>query len=199
MDVEDDDEALAAKLAKEEQVRGRQLRSRSDSQLERKRAATPVSISKVPPGRKRRRIESSPETSKGSPATEAEEIQHVNGKDLPPAPMIMEPDVNGKHYCSGDECQTETQVADVEPNGDMESEPFTNFASRQSDDTIFMAEVHVHMGKSANDFADFRGAVHAESDLRSTLAPDEWLDEDADGEYDEDAEGEADDVGYYCT
>lgn len=218
VDVEDDDEALAAKLAKEEQVQGRQLRSRgSESQLERKRAATPVSISKVPPGRKRRRIESSPETSKGSPATEAEEI-HVNGKDLSPAPMIMEQDVskiNGKHrdyYSGGDECQSETQsveVADVEPNGNMvvlKSEnggtPFTNFSSRQShpsDDTIFMAEVHVHVGKSANNFADFRGAVHAESDLRSTLGPDEWLDEDADGEYDEDAEGETDEVGYYCT
>ena len=217
VEVEDDDEALAAKLSKEEQGRGRQLRSRSDSQLERKRAATPVSISKVPPGRKRRRIESSPESSKGSPAIEAEEI-HVNGKDLSPAPMIMEPDVskvNGKHrdyYPGGDECQSETQtveVADAEPNGDMvvlKSEnggtPFTNVSSRQShpsDDTIFMAEVHVHMGKGANDFADFRGAVHAESDLRSTLGPDEWLDEDADGEYDEDAEGEADEVGYYCT
>jgi hypothetical protein len=217
VDVEDDDEALAAKLTKEEQVRGRQLRSRSDSQLERKRAATPVSISKVPPGRKRRRIESSPESSKGSPATEAEEI-HVNGKDLSPAPMIMGPDVsqvNGKHgdyYPGGDQCQSETQtveVGEVEANGDMvllKSEnggtPFTNVSSRQShpsDDTIFMAEVHVHMGKSTNDFADFRGAVHAESDLRSTLGPDEWLDEDADGEYDEDAEGEAEEVGYYCT
>ena len=214
VEVEDEDEALAAKLAKEEQVQSRQLRSRgSDSQLERKRAATPVSISKVPPGRKRRRIESSPETSKGSPATEAEEI-HVNGKDLSPVPMIMEPDVskvNG-NYAGGDECQSETQtvgVADVEPNGDMvvlKSEsvgtPFTNFSSRQShpsDDTIFMAEVHVHMEKSTNNFADFRGAVHAESDLRSTLGPDEWLDEDADGEYDEDAEGEAEEVGYYCT
>ena len=215
VDVEDEDEALAAKLAKEELAQGRQLRSRgSDSQLERKRAVTPVSITKVPPGRKRRRIESSPER---SPASEAEEI-HVNGKDLSPAPMIMEPDVsqvNGKHgdyYSGGDECQSETQtleVADVEPNGNMvvlKSEnggtPFTNFSSRQShpsDDTIFMAEVHVHMGKSANNFADFRGAVHAESDLRSTLAPDEWLDEDADGEYDEDAEGEAEEVGYYCT
>ena len=218
VDVEDDDEALAAKLAREEQAQGRQLRSRgSDSQLERKRAVTPVIISKVPPGRKRRRIESSPETSRGSPATEAEEI-HVNGKDLSPVPMIMEPDVskvNGEHrdyYSGGGECQSETQtveVADVEPNGDMavlKSEnggtPFTNFSGRQShpsDDTIFMAEVHVHMGKPANNFADFRGAVHAESDLRSTLAPDEWLDEDADGEYDEDAEGEPDDVGYYCT
>ena len=210
-----DDEALAAKLAKEEQVQGRQLRSRgSDFQVERKRAATPISISKVPPGRKRRRIESSPETSKGSPATEAEEI-HVNGKDLSTAPMIMEPDVstkvNGKHgdyFLGGDECQSETQtvrVADGEPNGEvmLKSEnggtPFTNFSSRPIDDTIFMAEVHVHMGKSGNDFADFRGAVHAESDLRSTLGPDEWLDEDADGEYDEDAEGEADEVGYYCT
>lgn len=216
VDVEDEDEALAAKLAMEEQVRGRQLRSRSDSQLERKRAATPASIPKVLPGRKRRRIESSPESSKGSPATE--EI-HLNGKDLSPAPMIMEADVskvNGKHYFSGgDECQSETQtleVADginVEPNGDMvvlKSEnggtPFADFASRQShpsDDTIFMAEVHVHMEKSSNNFADFRGAVHAESDLRSTLAPDEWLDEDADGEYDEDAEGELEEVGYYCT
>ena len=212
VEVEDEDEALAAKLAKEEQAQGRQLRSRgSDSQLERKRAVTPVSITKVPPGRKRRRIESSPER---SPATEAEEI-HVNGKDLSPAPMIMEPEVNGKHrdcYSGGDECQLETQtleVADVEPNGDivvLKSEnggtPFTNFSSRQShpsDDTIFMTEVHVHMEKSTNTFADFRGAVHAESDLRSTLAPEEWLDEDADGEYDEDAEGEAEEVGYYCT
>lgn len=209
VDVEDEDEALAAKLAKEEQAQGRQLRSRgSESQLERKRAVTPVSIAKVPPGRKRRRIESSPER---SPATEAEEI-HVNGKDLSPAPMIMEPEVNGKHsdfYSGGDECQSTLEVADVELNGDMvvlKSEnggtPFTNFSSRQShpsDDTIFMAEVHVHMEKSTNTFADFRGAVHAESDLRSTLAPDEWLDEDADGEYDEDAEGEADEVGYYCT
>ena len=215
VEVEDEDEALAAKLAKEEQAQGRQLRSRgSDSQLERKRAVTPVSIAKVPPGRKRRRIESSPER---SPAIEAEEI-HVNGKDLSPAPMIMEPDVsqvNGKHgdcYSAGDECQSETQtleVADVEPNGDvvvLKSEnggtPFTNFSGRQShpsDDTIFMAEVHVHVEKSTNTFADFRGAVHAESDLRSTLAPDEWLDEDADGEYDEEGEGEADEVGYYCT
>ena len=217
VDTEDDDEALAARLAKEEQVQGRQLRSRgSESQLERKRAATPVSIPKVPPGRKRRRIESSPETSKGSPATEAEEM-HLNGKDLSPAPMIMEADVskvNGKHcYSGGDECQSETQtleVADgmnVEPKGDivMKTEnggtPFPGFASRPShasDDTIFMTEVHVHMEKSSNNFADFRGAVHAESDLRSTLGPDEWLDEDADGEYDEDAEGE-DEVGYYCT
>jgi hypothetical protein len=213
VDIEDEDEALAAKLAKEEQAQGRQLRSRgSDSQLERKRAVTPVFIAKVPPGRKRRRIESSPER---SPAIEAEEI-HVNGKDLSPVPMIMEPDVsqvNGKHgdcYTGGDECQSETQtleVAEVEPNGvALKSEnsgtPFTNFSSRQShpsDGTIFMAEVHVHMEKSANTFADFRGAVHAESDLRSTLAPDEWLDEDADGEYEEDAEGEADEVGYYCT
>ena len=210
VEVEDEDEALAAKLAKEEQVQSRQLRSRgSDSQLERKRAATPVF--KVPPGRKRRRIESSPETSNGSP--EVEEI-HVNGKDLSPVPMIMEPDVskvNG-NYAGGDECQSETQtveVAGVEPNGNivvLKSEnggtPFTNFSSRQShpsDDTIFMAEVHVHMEKSANNFADFRGAVHAESDLRSTLGPDEWLDEDADGEYDEDAEGETEEVGYYCT
>ena len=214
VDVEDEDEALAAKLAKEEQAQGRQLRPRgSDSQLERKRAVTPVSIAKIPPGRKRRRIESSPER---SPEIETEEI-HVNGKDLSPAPMIMEPNVsqvNGKHrdyYSAGDECQSETQtleVADVEPNGDvvvLKSEnggtPFTNFSGRQShpsDDTIFMAEVHVHVEKSTNTFADFRGAVHAESDLRSTLAPDEWLDEDADGEYDED-EGEADEVGYYCT
>ena len=224
VDVEDDGEALAAKLAKEEQVQGRQLRSRRrESQLERKRAATPVSMSKVLPGRKRRRIESSPETSGESPALEPEEIngQHLNGKDLSPAPMIVEPDtskLNGKHrdyYTVGDECRSETQTPKiVEPNGDMvmlKSEPeggtpFTNFTSRQShpsDDTIFMmAEVHVHdMEKSSSNsnFADFRGAVHAESDLRSTLAPDEWLDEDADGEDDEDAEGEADEVGYYCT
>ena len=220
VNTEEDDEALAAKLAKEERVQGRQLRSRrSDSQLERKRAATPVSISKVPPGRKRRRIESSPETSRESPATEPEEIngQHLNGKDLSPAPMIVEPDtskINGKHrdyYSGGDECQSETQTPEVvginvEPNGAVlkseDGTPFTNFTSREShpsDDTIFMAEVHVHMEKSSNNFADFRGAVHAESDLRSTLAPDEWLDEDADGEYDEDAEGEVDEVGYYCT
>jgi hypothetical protein len=224
VDVEEEDEALATKIAKEERVQGRQLRSRrSDSQLERKRAATPVSISKVPPGRKRRRIESSPETSRESPASEPEEIngQHLNGKSLSPAPMIVEPDpskTNGKHrdyYAAGDECQSETQTPEVvdainfEPNGAMvvlKSEdgetPFPNFTSRQShpgDDTIFKAEVHVHMEKSSNNFADFRGAVHAESDLRSTLAPDEWLDEDADGEYDEDAEGEADEVGYYCT
>ena len=219
MDVEDDDEALAAKLAREEQVQGRQLRSRrSVSQLERKRSATPVSISKATPGRKRRRIESSPE-SRESPTPEPEGIngQHLNGKNLSPAPMIVEPDapkVNGKHrnYYSGeDECQSETQTPEVvdgvnvETNGDMvvkddlksedDGTPFTSFTSRQShpsDDTIFMAEVHVHMGKSSNNFADFRGAVHAESDLRSTLGPDEWHDEDADGEYEEDAEGEAD-------
>lgn len=226
VDVDDDDDgALAAKLAREERVQGRQLRSRrSVSDLERKSDTTPVSISKPLPGRKRRRIDSSPETSRESPPTEPEEVnsQHLNGKDLSPVPMIVEPDVpqvNGKHqdYYPGEvECQSETQTVEVvngvsvKPNGDMvvlKSEdggtPFSNFASRPShpsDDTIYMAEVvHVHMGKSSNNFADFRGAIHAESDLRSTLGPDEWHDEDADGEYDEDADGEADDGGYYCT
>ena len=220
MEVENDDEAFAARLAEEERVQGRQLRSRrSVSQLGRKRAATPVLISKAASGRKRRRIESSPETSGESPRTEPKEVkgQHL---DLSPGPMIVEPDepkVNGKHrdyYSDEEECQSKTQSPEVvngvnvETNGDIvvlkSEDSGTPFTGHPSDDTIFMAEVqvHVHMGKSSNNFADFRGAVHAESDLRSTLGPDEWHDEDADGEYDEDAEGEADlgtEGGYYCT
>ena len=166
MDVEDDDdEALAAKLGNEEQGQWRQLRSRRS--VERKRAVTPISIPKVPPGRKRRRIESSPETRESSP-------EEIDGE------------ANGKHREYYDECQSETQTPEGVTNGVMKSEPLTH----PSDDTIFMAEVHV------KGFTDFRGAVHAESDLRSTLGPDEWHDEDADGEYEEDAEGEVEE-GYY--
>ena len=210
-----EDEALATELAKEGRLQGRQLRSgRGVSQLERKRAATPVSISKIVPGRKRRRIESSPETSRESSPEEVNG-QHLNGKDLTPVPMIVEPVAAKEHrdyYRGEDECQSEAQTAGdgVKPNGDMvvlkSEDGFSGFGSREShpsDDTIFMTEVnvHVHMGKSSNGFAGFRGAVHAESDLRSTLGPDELHDEDADGEYDEDAEGEDEEsvVGYYCT
>ncbi|KAF9525653.1 hypothetical protein CPB83DRAFT_837983 [Crepidotus variabilis] len=88
--------------------------------------------------------------------------------------------------------------------------PLTNLTSRQSipsDDTLFMAGGLGTGGGSASKFGNYQGAIHAESDLRSTLGPgtlglidlDECHDEDADGEYEEeDAEGEPDPDCFLC-
>lgn len=88
---------------------------------------------------------------------------------------------------------TNTSLMEERPNkheADIKTEdqgtPLTSLTSRQSlpsDDTVCITEGPSKTG-------EYQGAVHAESDMRSTLGGDleDCHDEDADGEYEEDDE-----------
>lgn len=203
LEMINNDEAFAAKLAMEEQLQqGRQLRSRrSESQLENK---LPVTF--VPPplksvsSRKRRRIDCSPELVE---MPNPSEPGHEDGNDGEMDVDVLLPmngnRVNGHHHL---ERHTLTQVSvagdvvNVTEKPEVKSEdtatPLMGSTSGRcvsSDDTIYTTD---EAGKLMH---------YHESDLRSTLVGREGIggidmddchDEDADGEYEEDAEGEPD-------
>ncbi|KAF8969240.1 hypothetical protein BDZ97DRAFT_272582 [Flammula alnicola] len=121
MEVAEDDEALAAKLAMEEQMQGRQLRSgRGEARSENKRPASAMAVTpKTPTTRKRRRIDSSPEV-EDSPSPEAPEpaeTQPVNGQngsaESPMAVDSVSPKVNGKQNDYLEQHPLETQTPET--------------------------------------------------------------------------------------
>ena len=204
-----DDEALAAKLAMEEQMQGRQLRSRrGESQMENKKPPVAMVPNARPvkplPMRKRRRIESSPEVD-DSPPPEQPEAAHET-EAVYEAEAVYEPEVvQEPEAIQEPEPELELMEVDAEQptmNGttpetttivELKTEdagtPLTNLTSRHSvpsDDTVFTMDV-----KAVEKYGTYVGP--AESDLRSTLVDEDDLhDEDADGEDDEDAEGSPD-------
>jgi len=220
----ENEENVAVKSPVEELTPGRTLRSgRNEALSENKRS--PV-MSRAPPIRKRRRIESSPEIEVSpTPEQPVSQTEKPNaGEDVDLLAMVVD-EVLPENQVNGD--QAEVQPVEIETpetatlvapstTSAVEEEivaqealykeevktedggtPLTSLTSRHSlpsDDTIYASEM-------TKTYTDYHGAVHAESDMRSTLVGDKsdiiyvdmesWHDEDAEGE-DEDAEGEPD-------
>ncbi|RDB25851.1 Histone acetyltransferase KAT7 [Hypsizygus marmoreus] len=192
-----DDEALAAKLALEEQRQGRKLRSRaSDTRIE-KRPPSPVSPPKPSLSRKRPRVESSSEVEEEeeeeeeeSPVTSAvPNGKHTSGlgvirtEDVEIGPFnddeisLVLPLVSSKVQ---DDQRVETNekqngIVDEDVKSEDLGTPLTSRQSVPSDDTVVTVGVVNGRGE---------GKESAEGDA----------DADADGEYEEeeDAEGEPD-------